>query len=120
MVAGGGSGRWGDIAAGCRVERAVVLNERVVSGVGGRDVDPRGLHGGWTRFQRHAGAAPSADLAGYVERYWVVHWHYDPPYRQVVVPYPNVHLTFSRTGATITGPTLGHQVRILDGVGGAL
>ena len=58
--------------------------------------------------------------AGYVERYWVAHWHYDRPYRQLVVPYPNVHLIFSRSGASVTGPTTGHQVRVLDGSGGVL
>ena len=82
--------------------------------------DPRGLAGAWTRFQRHAGAAPSADLAGHVERYWVAHWRYDRPYRQLVVPYPNVHLIFSRSGVTVTGPTAGHQVRVLEGSGGVL
>jgi AraC-like DNA-binding protein len=79
--------------------------------------DARELGGSWTKFQRHAFPAPSADLADHVERYWVVSWNYRVPYRQLIVPYPNVHLTFRSGGATVNGVSSGHQVRVLEGSG---
>lgn len=83
--------------------------------------DARELGGAWTRFQRHAFPPPSPDLAGYVEYYWVVSWDYDQPYRQLIVPYPNVHLTFHDDGvATVNGVCSGHQTRVLAGRGGVV
>ncbi|MFY1690430.1 AraC family transcriptional regulator [Plantactinospora sp. WMMB782] len=79
--------------------------------------DARELGGAWTRHQRHAFPTPSPDLARYVERYWVVSWEYAEPYRQLIVPYPNVHLTFHGGRGTVTGVSSGHQVRVLAGVG---
>ncbi|MCP3804033.1 helix-turn-helix domain-containing protein [Allokutzneria sp. A3M-2-11 16] len=77
--------------------------------------DARGLGGAWTKYQRHAFPSPSPDLAPYVARYWVVSWEYDEPYRQLIVPYPNVHLTFQGGGATVNGVSSGHQVKVLEG-----
>jgi hypothetical protein len=80
--------------------------------------DVRELGGAWTRFQQHAFPEPSPELARYVERYWVVSWEYDEPYRQLIVPYPNVHLTFRSGRATVSGVSSGHQIRVLAGVDG--
>ncbi|WP_440070086.1 AraC family transcriptional regulator [Streptosporangium sp. OZ121] len=80
--------------------------------------DIRELAGAWTRFQRHAFPRPSPDLAPYVERYWVVSWDYAEPYRQLVVPYPNVHLTFRDSGATVQGVCDGHRIKVLEGRSG--
>lgn len=80
--------------------------------------DARELSGAWTRFQRHSFPTPSPDLAPFVERYWVVSWEYGEPYRQLIVPYPNVHLTFHDGGATVQGVRSGHQVRVLAGTSG--
>lgn len=80
--------------------------------------DARELGSAWTKFQRHAFPSPSPDLAGYVEHYWVVSWNYSEPYRQLIVPYPNVHLTFQNGGATVTGVSSGHQIRVLEGSNG--
>ncbi|MGW1680586.1 AraC family transcriptional regulator [Saccharopolyspora sp. NPDC002376] len=77
--------------------------------------DVRELGGAWRDFQRHSFPEPSPDLARYVARYWVVSWDYREPYRQLIVPYPNVHLTFQDGRATITGVSSGHQVRVLSG-----
>ncbi len=77
--------------------------------------DARELGGAWTTFQRHEFLLPSADLARYVERYWEVAWTYDEPYRQLIVPYPNVHLTFQDGGATVHGVSTRHQVKVLVG-----
>ncbi|MFD4433569.1 DUF6597 domain-containing transcriptional factor, partial [Nocardia sp. NPDC058497] len=60
--------------------------------------DPRELGGAWRASQRHAFAAPSGELARYVARYWTVSWEYEQPYRQLVVPLPNVHLSFRGGG----------------------
>lgn len=80
--------------------------------------DARELGGAWTRFQRHTFPSPSADLARYVERYWAVSWNYPEPYRQLIVPYPNVHLTFQDGAATVHGVSSGHQIKVLEGTGG--
>jgi AraC-like DNA-binding protein len=80
--------------------------------------DARELAGAWTRFQRHAFPPPSPDLLPYVQRYWVVSWEYREPYRQLIVPYPNVHLTFQDGGATVRGVSSRHQIKVLDGTGG--
>ncbi|MEU6270510.1 helix-turn-helix domain-containing protein [Saccharopolyspora shandongensis] len=80
--------------------------------------DARGLGGSWTKYQRHAAHAPSPDLARHVERYWVVSWDYREPYRQLIVPFPNVHLTFQDGGATVNGVFSGHQTRVLEGRSG--
>ncbi|MGS2647098.1 DUF6597 domain-containing transcriptional factor [Streptosporangium sp. LJ11] len=80
--------------------------------------DVRELAGAWTRFQRHSFPRPSPDLAPYVERYWVVSWDYAEPYEQLVVPYPNVHLTFRDGGATVQGVCGGHQIKVLEGRNG--
>ncbi len=80
--------------------------------------DARGLAGAWTKFQRLSFPSPSPDLAPYVERYWVVSWDYSEPYRQLVVPYPNVHLMFRDGGARVQGVCGGHRVRVLEGASG--
>ncbi|MEV0680759.1 helix-turn-helix domain-containing protein [Actinosynnema sp. NPDC050436] len=71
----------------------------------------------WRRHQRHEFPLPSPDLAPFVARYWVVHWSYDRPYRQLIVPYPNVHLTFRGGRALVTGVSSGHVFQELDGEG---
>jgi AraC-like DNA-binding protein len=80
--------------------------------------DDRELGGAWTKFQRHSFPSPSPDLACFVDRYWVVSWNYREPYRQLIVPYPNVHLTFQNGRATINGVSSGHQIRVLEGASG--
>ncbi|RKT57323.1 DUF6597 domain-containing transcriptional factor [Saccharothrix australiensis] len=71
----------------------------------------------WRAHQRHEFPLPSADLAPYVARYWVVHWSYDRPYRQLIVPYPNVHLVFRGGRATVSGVSSRHVFQELDGEG---
>jgi hypothetical protein len=78
--------------------------------------DERELHGAWRKFQRHAFPPPSPDLAAYVDHYWIVSWSYAEPYRQKIVPYPQVHLTIDDEGtATVTGVSSEHQIRVLEG-----
>ncbi|MFC4123306.1 DUF6597 domain-containing transcriptional factor [Nocardia rhizosphaerae] len=79
--------------------------------------DPRELGGAWRAAQRHAFDVPSADLAPYVERYWSVRWRYERPYRQLIVPLPNVHLSFRDGHAELHGPSSSHVFRELTGAG---
>lgn len=72
--------------------------------------DDRGLRGELIRFQRHRFLEPGADLAPFVAQYWAVTWDLrgEPPYRQLVVPYPNVHLTF------VNGVARVHDTPLVD------
>jgi AraC-like DNA-binding protein len=82
--------------------------------------DPREVGGAWATFQRHAFADPSPALAPLVTRYWLATWDLrgQPPYRQVIVPFPNVQLSF-RDGdePLVRGVSRGYVVRTLSGKG---
>jgi AraC-like DNA-binding protein len=80
--------------------------------------DARELGSAWTTFQRHTFPSPSPDLARYIDHYWTVSWNYREPYRQLIVPYPNVHLTFRPRAATVNGVASGHQIKVLEGKSG--
>ncbi|WP_156076848.1 helix-turn-helix domain-containing protein [Saccharothrix sp. NRRL B-16314] len=72
----------------------------------------------WREHQRHQVLPPSPDLAGLVARYWVVEWRYDRPYRQLILPYPNVHLSFHDGAAPeVHGVSSGHVFKDLEGEG---
>lgn len=79
--------------------------------------DSRELAGAWQQSQRHTRLTPSPDLAPYVSHFWTVEWHYVTPYRQLIVPLPNVHLTFGDDGAVLNGVRTRHQTKILAGDG---
>lgn len=81
--------------------------------------DPREVGGAWTGFQEHWRAEPAAALAPYVAHYWAVSWDLrgQPPYRQKIVPYPQVHLSFLNGGALVRGVARGFVVRTLEGQG---
>jgi AraC-like DNA-binding protein len=57
-------------------------------------------------------------LAPWVARYWEAHWDYAEPYRQKVVPYPNVHLSFGEGRADVNGVVSGHRIKVLEGSNG--
>jgi AraC-like DNA-binding protein len=82
------------------------------------DRDARELDGTWALHQRHTFPEPAPDLAPFVERYWTAEWAYPMPYRQKVVPFPNVHVTV-RPGVApeVHGVVSRHVVRELSGVG---
>lgn len=82
--------------------------------------DVRELGGAWRSSQQHESSTPSADLAAYVERYWVVRWDYQEPYRQKVVPYPSVQLTFRADEVAVHGVCSGHRTTVLAGRGRVL
>ncbi|SFB13964.1 AraC-type DNA-binding protein [Amycolatopsis marina] len=45
----------------------------------------------------------------------MVSWSYSEPYRQLVVPRPNVHLTFRDGTAIVNGVVSGHRIKVLEG-----
>lgn len=81
--------------------------------------DQREVGGAWTTFQDHWKGAPAAALAPYVSHYWAVSWDLrgQPPYRQKIVPYPQVHLSFLDGRALVRGVARGFVVRELEGRG---
>jgi AraC-like DNA-binding protein len=78
--------------------------------------DPREVGGAWASFQDHWTGAPAAGLAPYVAHYWAVTWDLrgQPPYRQKIVPYPQVHLSFLNGDALLRGVARGFVVRTLE------
>ncbi|MET0135507.1 MAG: helix-turn-helix domain-containing protein [Kibdelosporangium sp.] len=77
--------------------------------------DPRELT--WQNHQRHEFTEPAQDLRPWVARYWAVEWDYPEPYRQLVVPYPNVQLTLHSDGAEVHGVSSGYVFKDLSGTG---
>lgn len=64
---------------------------------------------------RHTFHDPSPALAPWVERYWEARWDYAEPYRQKIVPYPNVHLSFGGGRADVNGVSSGYRMKVLEG-----
>lgn len=83
------------------------------------DRDEREIGGFWSTFQRISYPEPAPDLVPFVARFWAVTWDLrgQPPYRQLIVPYPNVHLSFVDGGAAVHGVTRGHVHKELAGWG---
>lgn len=81
--------------------------------------DARELRGAWTTFQTHWYGVPPADLSPYLTGFWAAEWDLrgQPPYRQKILPYPTVQLTFRDGTALVRGPDRGHIVRELTGRG---
>ncbi len=81
--------------------------------------DPLEVGGAWTTFQEHWKGEPTAGLAPYVTHYWAVSWDLrgQPPFRQKVVPYPQVHLSFLNGEPLVRGVARGFVVRTLEGRG---
>lgn len=74
---------------------------------------------------RHLGLArhePAADLAPFVDFFWVVRWDLtgQPPHDQAILPHPNVNLAFEATGAAVYGVDTKIFTRRLAGSGKAL
>lgn len=71
------------------------------------------------RLARHA---PPADLAPFIDFFWVVRWELtgQPPHEQAILPHPNVNLAFEATGAAVYGVDTRIFTRRLAGAGKAL
>lgn len=88
------------------LEEMVVLNKR----------DTRELD--WPRHQRHQFFQPAEDLAQFLVTYWHVSWRYTAPYRQLVVPLPQVILSYRcGTAPEVHGVSRGHTFKELAGNG---
>jgi AraC-like DNA-binding protein len=84
----------------------VVLNKR----------DTRELD--WPRHQHHQFFRPSEDLAQFVVTYWHASWRYVTPYRQLIVPLPQVNLSYRNgTVPEVHGVSRGHTFKELAGNG---
>jgi hypothetical protein len=65
---------------------------------------------------------PSADLAPFLDYFWVIRWDLRgrAPYEQAILPHPNVNLAFEATGAAVFGVDTRIFTRRLSGQGKAL
>jgi AraC-like DNA-binding protein len=63
--------------------------------------------------------APPPDLAGFVERHWVVRWDLRgrEPYLSEILPHPSVHLVIEPGGSAVHGVATGRWSRLLEGRG---
>ncbi len=71
------------------------------------------------RLARHQ---PPADLAPFIDFFWVVRWQLtgQPSHEQAILPHPNVNLAFEAAGAAVYGVDTTVFVRRLTGDGKAL
>jgi AraC-like DNA-binding protein len=65
---------------------------------------------------------PSAELAPFVDYYWIVRWELrgEPDFEQAILPHPNVHLAFEESSAGIFGVDRKLFTRRLSGQGKGL
>ena len=70
------------------------------------------------RFQL-ARRPPSAELAPFVEFYWILRWDLrgQPPHEQTILPHPNVNVAFEASGTSIYGVDRRLFTRSLSGSG---
>src|SRR5262245_19582508 len=64
--------------------------------------------------------APSADLAEFVDYYGLVRWHVPEPYRQQVIPQPQIHIAAEDGRLLVHGVSREPFFRTLTGDGHAL
>jgi AraC-like DNA-binding protein len=88
------------------------------------DVDARGIvdpAAGLSRFSLDR-FAPSAEVARFVDRYWVVTWDLtgQPPFTQDVYAHPVVNVIFADGTVTVHGVTTRIGSRVLEGAGRVL
>jgi AraC-like DNA-binding protein len=81
--------------------------------------DVREIGGAWARFQHHSYPPPPPDLAPFVSHFWLVDWDLrgEEPYRQLIVPSPNVHLSFVNGVGAVHGLSRRHGIKVLEGLG---
>src|SRR3954468_12213908 len=69
------------------------------------------------RHYRLTRYAPSPDLAGLVERHWIVEWDLREPFTQELVTHPCVNLVFESHVALIHGVITGRSAKTIEGAG---
>jgi AraC-like DNA-binding protein len=95
-----------------------------VDGLGGTRQDSRGIlqpEEGAAHFELTR-SAPSSDLAGVIDRHWVVRWdlHGRQPFRQAILPHPCVHIVYEPSGPAVYGIADGQTSHLLEGAGEAV
>ena len=60
---------------------------------------------------------PSADLATWVERHWMVEWDLEAPYTQELLNHPTVNLAVEAQQAAVFGIRTARDRRTIDGAG---
>jgi AraC-like DNA-binding protein len=63
---------------------------------------------------------PSADLAPFVEHYWIVRWDLAAPATAETLPHPAVHMVFRADRAELVGVMRGRFTTRLEGRGGVI
>jgi AraC-like DNA-binding protein len=63
---------------------------------------------------------PSADLAAWVERHWIVEWDLREPFTQELISHPCVNLVFEERVALIHGVVTGRGAKTISGRGKAV
>lgn len=73
------------------------------------------LEAGRDKF-RHARYVPDADIAVFVEHYWIVEWDLRgrAPHVQHTLPHPSVHLVLEREHSRIVGVWRGRFTRVIE------
>jgi AraC-like DNA-binding protein len=84
--------------------------------------EPRGiLHVKGSGAPRgHARYMPAADVAPFVEHFWVVEWDVSEPEVAEVLAHPSVHLTIETGGSGVRGVVTGKFTTVLTGSGRVL
>ena len=83
---------------------------------------PRGMLGGRSPLPErdHRRYWPSADLAPFVEHYWIVRWDLAAPATAETLPHPAVHMVFRAGRAELVGVMRGRFTTRLEGRGGVI
>lgn len=95
----------------------MVLNER--DGVRRKLDPPRGILGvrSTPAEGEHVRYWPSADLAPFVEHYWIVRWDVEEPQTAETLPHPSVHMVLGRDPSEVVGVMTGRFTTVLEGQG---
>jgi len=67
---------------------------------------------------RHVRRKPSADLAPWIDCFWLVTWDLDQPYLQETLPHPNFYFAFQDRRSTVGGVHTGKSSHLLQGRSG--
>jgi AraC-like DNA-binding protein len=67
---------------------------------------------------KHVRRLPAADLAPFIECFWMVTWDLDQPYVQETLPHPSFYFAFQDGRATIGGVNTGKSSHALEGRSG--
>src|SRR6185369_9671 len=67
----------------------------------------------------HARLLPSAEVAPFVEHYWIVHWDLlgHAPLTRETLPHPSIHVILEQGRSGVAGVTTGKFTRVLEGCG---